>query len=212
MSFEAMKWASQTKAGGSTNKLVLLLLANYADQDFKCFPSIARLAEMTECSPDTVRRAVHDLRKRGIIEIRERFEAFGDKKRQTSNVYVLKHGGLHDASTPPSENATPPLAETEGHITNHNNQSIYTSEFLEFWDAYPSRPNASKKASFKKWQTAIRQTAPQDIIKAAGKYALSVRNTDPQYIAHATTWLNQERYIDIMNEPAPKANLNRIVG
>jgi len=212
MSFEAMRWASQKTTGGSTNKLVLLLLANYADQDFKCFPSIGKLAEMTESSESTVRRALRDLQKHGFIEIRERFEAFGDKQRQTSNIYILKTDGFQYDTHPPSKTDTPPLSKPTGHITNHNNQSIYTSEFLAFWDAYPSRPNASKKDSFKKWQIAIRQTAPQEIIKAAGKYALSVRNTDPQYIAHATTWLNQERYIDIMNEPTPKANLNRIVG
>ena len=212
MSFEAMKWASQQNAGGSTNKLVLLLLANYADQEYQCFPSIKKLAEMTECSTDTVRRAVHNLRNAGLIEIRERYEAFGDKKRQTSNIYILKAGDSHSATHPPSDIATPPLAKPLDHITNQNNQSIYTDDFMDFWKAYPKRPNSSKRNAFKKYQIALRNTKQQELLNATKQFAKTQINTDPQYIPHAATWLHQERYVDIMDEPKLKPNRNRIAG
>ena len=132
MSFEAMKWASEQKAGNSTNKCILWILANYADQDFTCFPSIKKIATMAECSESTARRSLHDLRKKSLIEIRERYQAYGDKNRQTSNVYILKVDCQIDTHPPVILTPTP-LSKPTGDITNHFNQSEYTSEFLEFW-------------------------------------------------------------------------------
>ena len=92
MSFEAMRWASEQQAGASINKLLLLLLGNYADQNYECFPSIGKLAKMAEASESTIRRSLRDLEARGLIKINERFQAYGDKHRQTSNTYILQTG------------------------------------------------------------------------------------------------------------------------
>ena len=85
MSFEAMRWASEQQAGASINKLLLLLLGNYADQNYECFPSIGKLAQMAEASESTIRRSLRDLEARGLININQRFQPYGDKHRQTSN-------------------------------------------------------------------------------------------------------------------------------
>lgn len=211
MSFEAMKWASGQQAGSSTNKLLLLLLANYADQDFSCFPSIRKLAEMAECCESTVRRSLKDLRGLGLIEVRERYEAYGDKNRQTSNTYILK-GGCQIDTPPPVKSTTPPLSNIAGHITNQNNQSEYTSTFLEFWKAYPRRPNSSKKDAFKKYKIALQKIPQAKLLEATTNFAKTQINTDPQYIPHASTWLNQERYMDVLEQPKLKTNRNRIAG
>ena len=39
MSFTALAWASKQKTGNGTTKLILLCLANYADDKNSCFPS-----------------------------------------------------------------------------------------------------------------------------------------------------------------------------
>ena len=233
MSFEAMKWASEQKAGNSTNKCILWILANYADQDFTCFPSIKKIANMAECSESTARRSLHDLRKKSLIEIRERYQAYGDKNRQTSNVYILKVDCQID-TLPPVKLTPTPLSKPTGYITNHNNQSIntgtsmittdnntitrfviskrYSEEFEEFWSAYPRRPNSSKKNAFIKYKKAINKISKEDLLKATKQFALSQKNTDPKFIPHAYTWLNQERYFDILEEPKQKTNRNRIAG
>ena len=72
MSFEAMRWASEQQAGASINKLLLLLLGNYADQNYECFPSIGKLAKMAEASESTIRRSLRDLEARGLIKINQR--------------------------------------------------------------------------------------------------------------------------------------------
>ena len=211
MSFEAMKWASEQKAGNSTNKCILWILANYADQDFTCFPSIKKIANMAECSESTARRSLHDLRKKSLIEIRERYQAYGDKNRQTSNVYILKLE-CQNETHPPVILTPTPLSKSTGDITNHINQSEYTSEFLEFWLEYPKRPNSSKKDAFNKFKSAIKKISQPKLIYATKQFALSQKNTDPKFIPHASTWLNQERYFDILEEPKQKTNRNRIAG
>ena len=211
MSFEAMKWASQQQAGSSTNKLLLLLLANYADQDYQCFPSIGLLSKMAEASESTIRRSLHDLRAEGLIEIRERFQSYGEKQRQTSNSYILKMGCQIDTDPPVTVIPTP-LSNPIGDITNHNNQSEYTNDFSEFWKAYPKRPNSSKRNAYKKYQIALRKISNQELLDATKQFAKTQINTEPQYIPHAATWLHQERFIDILHEPKLKTNRNRIAG
>lgn len=205
-----MKWASEQKAGNSTNKVILLILANYADQDFSCFPSIRKLAEMAECGESTVRRSLKDLSKRDLIMIQNRFEPYGDRQRQTSNIYTLR--GFQNETHPPVKLTPAPLSKSIGHITNHINQSEYTIGFNDFWTAYPRRPNTSKKDAFAKYKKAINKISEQQLIKLTKQFASSQKNTDPKFIPHASTWLNQERYFDILEEPKQKTNRNRIAG
>ena len=206
-----MKWASEQKAGNSTNKCILWILANYADQDFTCFPSIKKIANMAECSESTARRSLHDLRKKSLIEIRERYQAYGDKNRQTSNAYILKVD-CQNETHPPFKLTPDPLSKSSGDITNHNNQSIYTIAFDEFWSVYPRRPNSSKKDAFAKFKKALTKITALELIQITELFAKTMVNKDPQYIPHASTWLNQERYMDLRDAPKIKTNRNRIAG
>jgi len=67
MSFQAMTWAVKQKVGNATGKAILLMLANYADQDGVCFPSQEKLAQECECTRQTVSRFLGDFEKRGLI-------------------------------------------------------------------------------------------------------------------------------------------------
>lgn len=73
------------------------------------------------------------------------------------------------------------------------------SRFSEFWEAYPSRsPHANpRKPAESAYKSAVRRGAvEQDIIDGAAAYAGYCLNeiTDRQFIAQATTFLNQERW------------------
>jgi len=67
MSFQAMSWAVKQKVGNATGKAILLMLANYADQDGVCFPSQEKLAVECECARQTVSRFLNDFESRGLI-------------------------------------------------------------------------------------------------------------------------------------------------
>jgi hypothetical protein len=71
MSVQAISWALSVKAGSATNKAVLLVLANYANQSHDCWPAFERVAEEAECSVSTVRRAIVEMEKLGLLK-RER--------------------------------------------------------------------------------------------------------------------------------------------
>lgn len=91
-----MAWAIEAVSGlRPTEKLVLLMLANYADaQRAACWPSRQRLAEQCGVRVETIKRAIRQLEDLGLIERDKRFD---DSGRQTSNRYTLRI----DATSPP---------------------------------------------------------------------------------------------------------------
>lgn len=76
------------------------------------------------------------------------------------------------------------------------NKKVYTPEFNLFWETYPKN-KASKSDSFKSYQKALTKGATHDQLTAGAiSYRQDVERTGTaiQYIAHATTWLNRERW------------------
>ena len=67
MSVEAIAWASKQRTGSPGAKLVLIALANYANDRCECWPSQATLAEWTEQSDRTIRTHLAGLESMGLI-------------------------------------------------------------------------------------------------------------------------------------------------
>lgn len=86
MSFQAMAAVIPLQLP-TNDKFVLLMLANYADDNGKCWPSINRLSRDTGLSESSVRRCLHSLRDySGIIAVQARVDSDG---RQTSNNFLI---------------------------------------------------------------------------------------------------------------------------
>lgn len=88
MSFQAMAWAVGQKLP-TKEKFLLIMLANYADAEGKCWPSYATLAEETGMARSTVAATLKALEDSGMLSVRQRFDA---EKGQQSNMYELKVG------------------------------------------------------------------------------------------------------------------------
>lgn len=74
-----------------------------------------------------------------------------------------------------------------------NRPEKFEDDFDVFWcSAYP-RNGASRKDAFKSWCKAVQAASPDEIIAAAVAYSAYLKRNDVS-IAHATTWLNQERW------------------
>lgn len=58
MSVQAISWALGCKTEKSSDKFVLLVMANFADQDGFCWPHVATIAELTMLSVRAVRRCI----------------------------------------------------------------------------------------------------------------------------------------------------------
>lgn len=67
MTMQAINWALETKTGGPVTKLLLMTLANYANEQGESYPSLVRLAEETEQSTAAVKRNLGKLIERGLI-------------------------------------------------------------------------------------------------------------------------------------------------
>lgn len=78
MSVEALTWASKQVTGSPGAKLVLIALANYANERNECWPSQATLAQWTEQTDRTIRTHLAALESMGLIhrESRENDGAF----------------------------------------------------------------------------------------------------------------------------------------
>ena len=85
MSFDAMRWAA-TQQAPTHSKMLLLVLANKANDQNQCWPSMAALARETGMSRRHVIRSINKLVSLGLIEREHRFK----DNHFTSNVYVLK--------------------------------------------------------------------------------------------------------------------------
>ena len=69
MSFQAMAWAVKQDPKNSISKLILLMLANYADEEHACFPSISHIANLCHCSERSVKTHIKELQRKGYIKI-----------------------------------------------------------------------------------------------------------------------------------------------
>lgn len=58
---------------------VYIYLADRANKEGECWPAIPTIAREIKLSPSTVRRAIHDLRKAGLIETKQRYRKRGGK-------------------------------------------------------------------------------------------------------------------------------------
>ena len=116
MSNLALTWAWEQTGLTSSEKFVLIALADRADERHSCFPSYERIAVDVASSRRTVARAISSLEAKGFIVIEARR---GKDGKHTSNRYVLTIGDRvpkwHPAPDEPSAN----LSTTECQSVHH---------------------------------------------------------------------------------------------
>ena len=69
--------------------------------------------------------------------------------------------------------------------------------FDNLWEQYPNKK--SKPKAFTAYKKAIKEgTTDDEILKGIENYKkeIELKRTDKQYIAHASTWFNQKRWLD----------------
>lgn len=101
MSLRAISWALDVEGLPPVAKLILLSMADHANEDDLCWPSYTTLARRSGVHPDTVKGHVRLLREKGYVVRQERFDDLSG--RQRSNSYEIKVGfrGFEQDETPP---------------------------------------------------------------------------------------------------------------
>ena len=77
-------------------------------------------------------------------------------------------------------------------------EDIIDVQFDEFWQLYPKK--VGKKPARNKYNIALKKTGHENIINSLKTHLKSWNGTAAEYIPHATTWLNQERWNDEIKE------------
>ena len=83
-----------------------------------------------------------------------------------------------------------------------NDKNKYSADFEEFWTLYPKK--VSKKKSYTSYKTALKTANHQKILQSLNNHLVIWKATEVQFIPHASTWLNQERFNDVMQKPEEK--------
>jgi hypothetical protein len=102
VSHDATAWAKAQKTGNSPAKFILLVLADFAGTDYSCYPSVKKLADITELSESTVRAATKLLAELGLIRVFYRHRE--NMTRRSSRYQLLVDGP--DTMEPDAEDWT----------------------------------------------------------------------------------------------------------
>ena len=84
----------------------------------------------------------------------------------------------------------------------------YSPEFIEFWQTYPRRKGASGKfAAFKSFQRVTKKLDAKKLKVLTAKFKEDFSSKEgTEFIPMASTWLNQSRFEDYMDESADKTS------
>jgi len=122
------------------------------------------------------------------------------KERKKENIYIY--------------NPLSPLAETnskmESPLAKQGLQNgvpanqIFLGQFCEFWGIFPRRE--AKGAALRAYKAALKRASHDQIMEGARRYAAKRLGQDKRYTCMASTWLNQDRWLDEDDAEEPKAN------
>lgn len=222
MSVRALTWAFDQPIFAN-EKVVLLSLADHANDCGECWPSINRLAQRARVSVRTVQRCLAELEDAKLIIRETRNDLNG---RSTSNMYRLcmseqvrmpaeasggqrKEEGVNlapcdDDAGDRGEGVKGDGVEGVNNVTlirtviknpQKETSSISSNpEFEEFWAAYPKRPNNPRKKAMASYLKARKNVSQKQLLEAVGLYAAYMTGENPKFVAMASTWLNDERW------------------
>lgn len=219
MSNAALDWAFAMPIRGA-EKAVLIALANRASPETQeCHPMQSTLALESGISERSVRAALDRLQEAGLIR--------ADRKQGRISRYYLNMetgsksepgSGLNGKTEPEASSyiseassgrngklvpIKPEAASEEPKRTQKRTQrepktGARASEgFDVFWSAYPRK--VGKGQAERAWRTAVKKASADQI--TASMLAYPFDRDRPEYIPHASTWLNGERWLDRIEAP-----------
>lgn len=217
MSMELMVKAMKIKVGNPLRKLVLLKLADNASDQGECWPSYQHIAEQCEIARSTVKVHIRELEQAGLL--RREFRRKGEINQ--SNVFHLTlDGGAADdrggaAGNPPGAADARGGGAAAAPRTSHSSEPVKEPKpvcisdadgFDQFWKLYPKKK--SRKDALKAWSRLKPNADLQaTLLTALAKHCVSSDWTkaNGQYIPMASTWLNGERWLDVLQPTAGAA-------
>lgn len=225
MSISALNWAFASPIKGAA-KSVLLALANAANDDGVAWPSTAKLAVMAGVAKRHVVRVLVDLEAAGMVVANRRHGATssyrllignaptgdiespqgenvtGDTMSPTGDISASERAKTGDmvsktgdmVSSKPLE----PKKEREPPLTKRAcARDGDPPGFAAFWAAYPRK--VGRGQALRAYRAALKVADDATLLMAIVHYPFD--RTRPQFIPHASTWLNGQRWLDQIQPP-----------
>jgi hypothetical protein len=195
-----------------TALLLLLAIADFADDDGQAYPSVATLARKIRSKPRNTQKILRQLQDSGELEIELGCGPHGTNLyRVHSSTGVNHRTGVYSSTRGGALEGRLPLScRTPKPSMNHQEPScafavLQISRFPDFWKTYPKKRN--KGDAEKSWKKQKLDSKADEIIRA-----VQIQKTWPdwlqdngKFIPHPATWLNAKGWDnedDAVNPPA----------
>ncbi len=173
-----MAWAVKQETDSPLSKLILLMIANYADEKGEAYPSQIHLAKLCQCTRISVNKHIKVLERNNFITIKKTRGGM-----YAYNTYHLNMGLVNNINLVSKESLP-------------NTQDKQINKFDEFWALCPRKIAKKKTKLIYNKILKDKEVSEYALIKGMEQYKKSVDGTDVQFIVHPTTWLNQGRWED----------------
>lgn len=201
MSITAIAWALGVTTGSPLSKLLLIKLADNANDLGRAWPSLKTIMRQTEMSERAVREHLRKLEAAGLVLREERFH----EGVQLPSVYHMlmpdlpvpgtnsPTGGALDAPRVGRQVPTEP-STSKPSLVNQDSLTGVRGEFEEWYKLFPRR--VGKAAAERAYTKARNTTSAAALLDGLMRYIHECQGREHQYIAHPATWLNAGRWAD----------------
>ncbi len=188
MSFDALASCINITNVKPISKLVLLVLGNYANEEWQSYPSKTKLAELCNCDEQTIKRALDELIEKKIIKSQARYS----NGKQLSNLYTILIRGVKNRGAKIDKlggsNLYPNTIKDTINIKNE-----YTEDFEIFWKRYPPCENG-KKVGKHETSLEFKKCKDKNILMTCLKNYIDFKKG--RFIHSPLKWIKKKIYLD----------------
>ena len=199
-----------------TELLMLVVLADYSDDDGNSYPSVAALARKCRMSTRNARFILAALQRSGELRVMQNegpkgcnryrivLSALGLAEPLKATSPLKRTSALKPTSVTPEAGFPLPLKPTSAEPS-LNRQRTVNGHFGQFWPAYPRK--VKRKAALEAFEKI--NPTPELLDQMLVALRLQVKAlgwTGDRYTPHAATWLNGERWLDELPGTATKSS------
>ena len=188
MSFDALASCINITNIKPISKLVLLVLGNYANEEWQSYPSKTKLAELCNCDEQTIKRALDELIEKKIIKSQARYS----NGKQLSNLYTILIRGVKIRGAKIDKlggsNLYPNTIKDTINIKNE-----YTEDFEIFWKRYPPCENG-KKVGKHETSLEFKKCKDKNILMTCLKNYIDFKKG--RFIHSPLKWIKKKIYLD----------------
>ena len=201
-------------AGGEL--LMLVVLAEYSDDDGRSYPAVASLARKCRMTPRNSNYILSSLQRSGELLVfpnegpkgtnryRINLDALGRAEPLKPTSPLKQASPLKPTSSTPEAHFLKPLKPTSDEPSLNRHRTV-NGHFGLFWPAYPRK--VKKKEALKAFEkiNPTRELLDQ-MLAALSTQVKALKWTGDQYTPHASSWLNGERWLDEVPGAAAKSS------